>query len=115
MSETRPEQVSPEQATTEISYCPHLGVYHYKRVDGAEFYFNTDELEKSVESYLKSGNVREAEFMGTLTAWARKFPHKVATFFADGRFEVRKVTPRGEGQVVAIPTEGGELPPKVEE
>jgi hypothetical protein len=94
MAESTEHQVADlKSATTEISYCPHLNLYHYKRADGDEFFFDTAQLEASIENYLKQGSSREADFMAQLTAWARKFPHKTATFYADGRFEVRKLEP----------------------
>jgi hypothetical protein len=88
-----PEPVSAENATTEISFCPHLGIYHYKRQDGTEYFFDTEKLEQSINTYLKEGLSQEADFMIQLTAWGRKFPHKVATFHADGSFTVRKLEP----------------------
>jgi len=37
MAESTEHQVAdPKSATTEISYCPHLNLYHYKRADGDE-------------------------------------------------------------------------------
>jgi hypothetical protein len=100
---TEPQVVDPKTATTEISYCPHLNLYHYKRADGDEFFFDTAQLEVSIESYLKQGNSRDADFMAQLTAWARKFPHKTATFYADGRFEVRKLDPRKDDEEIPSP------------
>ena len=90
-----------KDATTEISFSPHLGIYHYKRGDGEEWFFNTEQLEASIDAYLKQGNAQEADFMGGLTAWARKFPHKVAVFYPDGRFEVRKIESRKDEAVDA--------------
>ena len=100
--------VDPKDVTTEISYCPHLGIYYYKGADGFESFFDTAQLEISIDTYLKQGNAGEADFMSRLTAWARKFPHKVAIFHADGRFEVRKLEPYKDKDdaVDAVPVNG---------
>jgi hypothetical protein len=83
-----------DSSTTQISFCPHLSLYHYKRADDTEYFFDEDQLEKAIETYLGVGDTRQAEFMATLTSWARKFPHKLVTIYADGRFRVQKLEPR---------------------
>jgi hypothetical protein len=81
--------VDPSLATTEISFCPRLGIYHYKRADGTEYFFDSTQLEKSIKTYQEVGDLRLADFMVQLTSWAREFPHKLVTIFPDSRFEVR--------------------------
>jgi hypothetical protein len=83
--------VAPELATTTICFCPHLGLYHYKREDGSEYFFTTTQLIQSVETYLRNGNATEADFISKMTAYGRKFPHKVFTVKADGTFTVAKL------------------------
>ena len=80
--------VSGKDITVQISYCPALGLYHYKRSDG-EYFFDGDQLEQSLEAYLLDGKKMDAEYMAKLTSFARVFPHKLVTFFADKTFEVR--------------------------
>ena len=88
-----PKSIDPSQATTQISYCPHLDIYNFKRVDG-EYFFDTPALEASIETYQTTGDLRQADFMAALTSFARKFPHKVITIFPDLTFEIRKLSPR---------------------
>jgi hypothetical protein len=99
--------VDPKDLTTMISYCPHLDIYYYKGTDELESFFDTVQLEISIDTYLRQGNAGEADFMSRLTAWARKFPHKVAVFHADGRFEVRKLEPHKDKveAVDAVPSD----------
>jgi hypothetical protein len=70
--------------STKISYCPHLDLYHFCHVDGTEYFFDTPQLEKSIESYQRAGDHRQAEFMAMLTSFGRNFPHKIVAFDADG-------------------------------
>jgi hypothetical protein len=81
------DPVSEASVTTEISYCPHLDVYEYKRVDGV-YRFDTKELEKTVNLYIDQGKTRDADFMAVLTAMARKYPHKRVKFGEDGTCNV---------------------------
>lgn len=81
-------------AATEIAYCPHLGIYHYRRADGDEFLFEELGLERAIESYLKQADTRQAEFMAALTAFARKFPHQVVSFDGDGNLNLRELLAR---------------------
>ena len=67
----------------QISYCSDLGIYHYVRTDGDEFFFDDDKLEQSIAVYLSQGKNVDAEFMALLTADARKYPHKIL-IYADG-------------------------------
>lgn len=76
---------STGSAATEISFCPHLGLYRYKRADGVDYMFDTAQLEVAIESYVKAANPKEAEFMAFLTACARKFPHQVVSFDERGQ------------------------------
>ena len=95
---------TPEKnITVEISYCPILGMYHYKRTDG-EYFFDADQLEQSLEAYLLDGKKMDAEYMAKLTAFARVFSHKLVTFFADKTFEVR------DPVVASLEDEPGEPP-----
>ena len=79
--------VSKKDVAVQISYCPALGLYHYKRFD-EEYFFNNENLEESLEAYLLDGKNVDAEFMAKLTSWARAFPHKIVTFFADKTFKI---------------------------
>lgn len=104
----------PSQATTQISYCPLLDIYHYWRADGTDYLFDTHALLTTVETYLREGKERLAEFMGQLTSWARQFPHKLVTIHPDGRFEVRnlkqhKLEGEGEEGVAAASNVDGEV------
>lgn len=83
----------PSQAATKISYCPLMDIYHYQRADGSEYLFDTEHLLVGIETYLREGKQRLAEFMGQLTSWARQFPHKQVTLYPDARFEVRNLEP----------------------
>lgn len=88
-SDQPPAGVVPgKDITVQISYCPALGLYHYRRSDG-EYFFDGDQLEQSLEAYLLDGKKMDAEYMAKLTSFARVFPHKLVTFFADKTFEVR--------------------------
>ena len=80
-----------EHAATEIAYCPHLGLYHYKRADGLEEFFNRERLEIVIENYLKQGELRLAEYMSILTGHARRYPHVFLTILPDGRLGMRKM------------------------
>ncbi len=83
----------PAAVATEIAYCPHLDMYHYKRVDGADYMFDTAQLEKSVEAFAREGKPRDAEFMAILTGLARQYPHKVVAFDEQGRCYLRDLVP----------------------
>ena len=92
-----------EHATTEIAYCPNLGLYHYKRADGTHFMFDRNRLEIAIEAYLKEGDQKQAEFMSTLTGYARRYPHVFVILGADGTYELRKMEiPEEERQVSGI-------------
>ena len=80
-----------DKSQTLISYCPYLGLYHYKRADGAEFFFDRDKLLKAVEAYLKQGDFQNADFMAVLTAYARQYPHMVITLFPDGTYTLGRL------------------------
>lgn len=101
-----------EKSQTLISYCPFLGLYHYKRADGTEFFFDRDKLEEAVEAYLKQGDFQNAEFMGVLTAYARKYPHLVITLFPDGTYSLGRLEiPEDERDTKVIEDAGLVLKP----
>lgn len=80
-----------EHASTEISYCPHLGIYRYKRADGTDYMFDREQLAIAVETYLRQGDMRQANFMTELTGYARQYPHVVVVFLPDGTYDLRKM------------------------
>ena len=90
-------------AATEIAYCPHLRVYNYLRADGDQFIFDDAQLERSINSYLRSGDERQAEFMATLTGMARQFPHQIVSFDAEGKLNLQALLaaeiPRAQDEV----------------
>lgn len=76
---------SASTVATEISYCPHLDLYHYKKADGTDYMFDTEQLTKSLEVLMKQGDPRQAEFMAVLTGLGRRYPHKVVSFDETGK------------------------------
>lgn len=72
----------------EVSYCPELGCYHYRRSDGDEFWWDNEQLERSLEACIQDGKVVEAEWLSRVTTAAREVPHKVAVFSSDGTCKV---------------------------
>jgi hypothetical protein len=80
-----------DKSQTLISYCPFLGLYHYKRADGDEFFFDRDKLESAVNAYLAQGDFQNAEFMSVLTAYSRQYPHMVITLFPDGTYTLGRL------------------------
>jgi hypothetical protein len=103
----------PASAATEISFCPHLNLYHYKRADKTEYFFNTQQLEQSVEAYAKAGAPKQAEFMAVLTGFARRFPHKVVSFDGSGQLNLRDLLPQGlPADTAEAGATGGDAPPK---
>lgn len=109
--------VGKQEAVTEIAYCPHLDIYHYRRADGSEYLFDSSQLEKSVEGYQKQGDVRQAEFMAMLTGFARQFPHQVVSFDDRGNLNLRELLERKlsvepeEGQTGLVEGSVGQAPP----
>ena len=91
-----------EHAATEIAYCPNLGLYHYKRADGTEHMFDRSQLTIALESYIKQGDVRLAEFMATLTGYARRYPHVFVILLPDGTYNMRKMEIPVEERVSGI-------------
>ncbi len=85
MTDTTPKAAAPSAPSTKISYCPHLDVYHFCHVDGTEYFFNTPQLEKSIEMYQREGDHKQAEFMAMLTALGRNFPHMETCFDETGK------------------------------
>lgn len=80
-----------ESVVTTISYCPHLDVYHYTKVGGEEYFFDTAQLEHAIDTHLKNGDARQADFMATLTGLARRCPHCLVEFNAEGRPTFREL------------------------
>jgi len=72
--------LDPSRIEVQISYCAVLGIYHYVRTDGDEFFFDDDKLEQSIAVYLSQGKKKDAEYMALLTADARKNPHKILVY-----------------------------------
>jgi hypothetical protein len=80
-----------EHATTEICYCPHLGLYRYKRADGVDYMFDREQLVTAMAAYLREGDRRTADFMANLTLYARQYPHVVVILSPDGTYGLRKL------------------------
>jgi hypothetical protein len=80
-----------QAAATEIAYCSHLQIYHYRRVDGVEQIFDSSQLVKAIETFQKQGDERQAEFMAILTGFARQFPHQVVSFDDQGKLNLREL------------------------
>lgn len=80
-----------QAVATEIAYCPHLQIYHYRRVDGVEQIFDSSQLVKAIETFQKQGDQRQAEFMAILTGFARQFPHQVVSFDDQGKLNLREL------------------------
>jgi hypothetical protein len=78
-------QEKRSSVATSISFCPHLGLYHYTRADGVDYLFDTKKLEEAIDAYLKSGDAKQADFMATLTGVARLHPHKIVSFDEEGK------------------------------
>jgi hypothetical protein len=76
---------------TEIAYCPHLDIYHYRRADGQEYLFDSFHLKAAMEGYLRHGDETSADFMATLTGFARQFPHQVVAFNEEGKLDLREL------------------------
>jgi hypothetical protein len=83
------DEKKSQEVTVEISYCPGLGVYHYRRSDGDEYFWDNDKLEQTLTVYLSQGKTRDADFMARLTTAARETPHKILVFGSDGKCSVR--------------------------
>jgi hypothetical protein len=101
-----------DKSQTLISYCPFLGLYHYKRADGTEFFFDREKLQVAVEAYLKQGDFQNADFMAVLTAYARKYPHMVIALFPDGTYSLGRLEiPEDERDTKVIEDAGLVLKP----
>lgn len=50
-------KTSSEELRVSISYCPELGLYHYERSDGDEFWWDNEQLERSIETCIQDGKV----------------------------------------------------------
>jgi len=79
---------------TKIAYCDHLDVYVYMDASGEEFLFDTEQLEQSIDSYLKQGDTRRADFMVQLTAMARLIPHRLLWFDDEGKPHDEPLSPK---------------------
>lgn len=77
--------------SAKISFCPHLGLYHYVQAGGTEYFFTSDKLVETIQSYVDGGDVERAEFMAGLTAFARRFPHHVLVFDKDGKVDLKEL------------------------
>jgi hypothetical protein len=55
--------------------------------------FTTPQLEKAIETYIKEAEPRKAEFMAILTALARRYPHKKASFDEHGQCYLSEMEP----------------------
>lgn len=84
-----PKSNKTEELTTEISYCPCLGIYHYKRSDGDEFFFDNLKLEESLMMYIQQNQPRDAEFMSQLAGMARLAEHKIVVVDSKGTPSLR--------------------------
>lgn len=101
-----PGTTDATRATTAIGYCPHLGMYHYKREDGEEFFFNREQLEISLADYLQQHDLKQANFMAKLTGYARKYPHVMVVIKADGTYNlVRLEIPEDERETKIVEDE----------
>jgi len=99
------QPVDPQSIVTEIAYCPCLDLYHYKRNDGADYFFDTPQLEKSIDAYVHQGMSRDADFMSVLTGMARQFPHKRVKFDANAQCNI---TDLEKAEVAVVGGAGGE-------
>jgi hypothetical protein len=63
-----------------VSYCPELGIYHYTRSTGEEFFFDEAKLHTTLKFYLEQGNREEARLIILLTADAKENPHKIVVY-----------------------------------
>ena len=100
-------QASPASAATEISFCPHLGIYRYRRADGVDYMFDTPQLEATIQSYIKAADTMQADFMAILTGFARKYPHQVVRFDAQGKCQLQKLEEQPPYPVEADPVTKG--------
>lgn len=73
-----------------VCYCPDLRLYWYKVGDATkpenehdDFKFDEDNLETSIATHLANENQAEAEFMATVTGFARLHPHKFVFLDSD--------------------------------
>jgi hypothetical protein len=108
MSDAENNKESGGPVVTKISHCPHLGIYHYVRADGSEYLFDTPQLERSIDSYQKQGDARQAEFMAMLTGFARQFPHQVVSFDEEGRLNLQVLLAKSPGAGTEAGEVGGE-------
>jgi len=107
-TELPPGTTSAEKATTQISYCPYLGLYHYSRADGEDYLFDAGQLELALMAYQKQGDLRQAEFMSALTSLARQCPNSIVEIDSEMNYKILQLEPRVEEQ----PGTGDE-PPKL--
>ncbi len=74
----------------EVSYCPHLGIYHYKHSDGTEYFYDNTQLENVLVVHLSQGHAAEAEWISRLASDAREFPHKIIAFNEERKCQFRE-------------------------
>jgi len=84
---------SPVSQQASISYCPELGLYHFRQADGQEFFFTNDKLVADIDVCQKAGDQRRAEFLALLSGLARKAPHKELRFDESGNVNVSDLVP----------------------
>jgi len=64
----------------QISYCPELGIYHYVKSDGSEYFFDNVKLEESLALYLSQQKTNDIHYMNGLTRAARSHPHQILIY-----------------------------------
>jgi len=94
---------SKTKVVTEISYCPCLGIYHYKRSDGDEFFFDNDKLEESLMVYIQQDEKRQAEFMSKMAVMARYAAHKIVMIDSEGNPSLKEPVVRDFSSEVEEP------------
>ena len=86
--DTGDKTTSEQKPRTEISYCPEMGLYRFKRANGDLFLFDNERLVADLDYQMKHGGQREADFMALLTGMARRAPHKLVAVDEDGNVNV---------------------------
>lgn len=78
--ETMPHKPVAPKVEVQISYCPELGIYHYVRSDGTEYFFDRVKLEESLTLYRSQHMEDDVNHMMGLTTAAMAHPHKIVIF-----------------------------------
>ena len=68
------------RVVVQISYCPELGIYHYVRSDGSEYFFDNAKLEESLVVYISQKMMADAHHMNGLARAARSHPHQILVY-----------------------------------